>query len=199
MTHSPIGSISPPCSAIGMKIAGGIGFPVAVVEPDQRFRADDAAALGRADGLVVEREFIGLERLANPQLDVPPLGRRVGQCFMEPAVAVAAGLLRFVHRDVGVLDQTLMVASVLGVACDAYAAADDVAVAADLAGGADRFLDAQREHVDRGHVEVGQRLEQQEFVSPEADQKLVPLGQILEAWPPESSGSRRRPSGRRCR
>ena len=98
----PSSAISPACSAMGMNCAGRDHAPLGVLPADQRLGADDRAALGDDDRLVVEDELVGGDRAAQLRLELhPPQQRRVHALLVE-AIGAGAVVLGAVERDVGV-------------------------------------------------------------------------------------------------
>ena len=123
-TNSPSGMISPVASATGMNCP-------AVTRPrvGERQRASAstptiASMSSSISRLVVERELVALE--AEPQLVLEPeqLAELARHVVLEDLEAAPAGLLRRVHRDVGVADELVAVAAAAGVHGDADARAE---------------------------------------------------------------------------
>ena len=118
-THSPIGTMRPSSSATKTKSFGKISpfcgsfQRISASMPEMRPGGDVHLRL------VAQEEFLVLDRLAQPPLDLQALGEQEIQVVGEEADRVAAGVLRLVHRVVGVLEQLVHVGRVVRIVADA--------------------------------------------------------------------------------
>ena len=123
-THSPIGTISPVSSAIGMKSSGAIMPRVGMAPAQQRLEAGDAAAGNVDQRLVMDLELASAQRAAQIGFELAPLLRGALHLRLEEAIGAVALRLRLVEREVGVLEQFVGVGAVGGQQRDADAGAD---------------------------------------------------------------------------
>ena len=136
-TQRPIGSIRPLSSAIGTKSPGSSRPRSGWSPAHQRLEAGDLAAAQGDQRLVVERQLVALERLAQLALDLEPAQRPGPHLGVEELAAGAAAFLGPVHRRVGVADQQVGVDRLAGRGPgdgDADAGGDEVLDAVDRVG-----------------------------------------------------------------
>ena len=116
-----------------------------MVPAHQRFERDDAVAGDVADRLIVDFEFVALQRRAQIQFQYAPrLGAGV-HSGLEEAVGAAAVGLGAIKREVGFLQELIRILAVLGRQRDADADADDELVTADIVGRGDLLDDVARQ------------------------------------------------------
>ena len=71
----------------------------------QRFHADNLAGVQANLRLIEHPQLVVLQRAMQRAFKVQSRHGLVGHAFLEKAVAVAAALLRFIHRHIRILDQ----------------------------------------------------------------------------------------------
>ena len=179
-THSPIGTISPLCSAIGTNRAGEI---IPCVGCTQRSSASvpNMCAVREPDlGLVVQLELAARERVAKAGLELEPLDGARAQRLVEDLQPRLALLLGLVHGGVGVADQVVGADRVALGQRDAEAGADEAVLALELERLADRGGEPVGDAADV--VEVLDALEQDhELVAAEAGDHVVGAQLVGEA------------------
>ncbi len=139
------------------------GPPLGMAPTDQRLEAGDLAGAEVDDGLVVERQLVAVEGVAQLPFHLQPLHRPRSHLGVEEDAAGAAALLGPVHRRVGVADQQL------GVDVPIFSRAGD----GDADAGADEVVDAvDRERLGEGGGDaIGDR------------QRLVFVGEAIDQDP----------------
>ena len=148
-TQRPIGTISPVSSASGMNCIGGSTPSSGWV---QRSSASTPVICPRRHihlGLVVQRELVAIERVAQRGLQRQPLDRLGLGLLGEEAEAVLAVFLGEIHRHVGILGQRLHVGAVRRIHRDADAGGGVAFVAAQL-----QRLAQDRQQVARDALDV---------------------------------------------
>ena len=137
-THLPIGTISPVSSATGMNCIGATGPRSGC---SQRSSASMPVMRPLADiplGLVVELEFVALERMPQARFQRQTLERVGVELLGIELEVVLAFFLGLVHRDIGVLRQRLLVQAVVRIGADADAGGDAKLLADQREGLGDR-------------------------------------------------------------
>src|SRR6266699_372378 len=100
-----------------------------VVPAQQRFGTDDGAIADPNDRLVVERERVLFHRVAKRAFQRVLLDSAGSKVDIEELVGVASKLFGTVHRDVGVLEESLRIVAVVWIDRYAYRRGDiDVVV-----------------------------------------------------------------------
>ena len=137
-TQRPIGTIRPVSSASGMNCAGG-SMPIFGMGPaQQRLDAGDLPGRQVHLRLVVQRELVALQRMAQGVFQRQPLDRLHLHFLGEEAEIVLAVFLGEIHRHVGILGQRMHVGAVGREHGDADAGRGVAFVAAQLHRLADR-------------------------------------------------------------
>ena len=156
--------------------------------PHQRLHADDAAAVGRVDRLVVQRELVAQDRMAQVVLDDLLHAQRVVHGALEEAEAVPALALGLVEGGVGEAHQHVVALAVLRRQRDPDRHADRDLGARDVEGAADLVEDPPGEGLGiRRGAHPG--LDDRELVAAEAGEGVgaaqqvgEPLGDLLDQF-----------------
>ena len=167
-----------------------------VLPAQQRLDAGDRAGLERADRLVDEEELVAIERGAQVELELPVIEHGRVHLGREHDVAVLAGRLRLVQRDVGVAQQLARCAAVADRDADARGHRDRGA--GELERLAQHLEQTFGDELGRGTVGVALG-EHDELVAAEPADRLAAAEHGFEPGrrPRAAAGRRRR--GRACR
>ena len=144
-THSPIGTIRPVSSAIGMKSAGEINAALGMMPADKRLAAGDLTGFDVDDRLVIDLELAVDDGLAKLEFEFAArLDTGVHGDF-EEAVAAAAIGLGAIEGEIRILHDDVRRVAVGGRQRDADADADDDLSTVEIVRRADD-LDETRRH-----------------------------------------------------
>ena len=91
---------------------------------DQRFDADHPAADNFGFRLILQDEFIAVDRFSEIVFESQAFDNAGIHCAAEELVAVASIFLGMVHRDIGILEQRVHVLAIIRVNADADAGSD---------------------------------------------------------------------------
>jgi hypothetical protein len=158
-----------------------------MVPANQSFEHHDFVAGDVANRLIVDLEFVALQRHPQVEFQQPPgLGAGIHPGF-EEAVGAAAVRLGSIERQIGILQELIGILSVLGRQRNADADPDNELVAADIVGRGDLLDDEAGKGCDCRRVAVAAKLHDREFVSAESRDGIVladafaePVGDLLQ-------------------
>ena len=152
-----------------------------MIPADQRLEAADFTRRGIDERLVVQLEFVPLDRIAQIELELVACARLFRHHVFEQPPGIAAFGLGLIEREIGALDELFRLLAVLRREHDADAGFDDGPVAVEIVGLADEAEQPVRQ-CDRTRARIAvHRLQHREFVAAQPRDHVVPVNAGLEA------------------